>query len=162
MCIRDSLSRLAGADSTGSRRVDLPLDTAEGDPLALVLGGKDLSDGLNFGISFRTGGEKKACPACFSAFRELLLLWVLLLERLRSLAFLLSSSLARACISNLICDSSLPWSHLFVGSPATSCSLYDPSYFLLRLDDLGAGRLVGLGLSFSLTACPAGGAAEAP
>ena len=103
---------------------------------------------------------KKARVDCFMSFKECLLLWDLLLERLRSLAFLLSSSLARACVSNLICDSSLPWSHLFVGSPATSFSLYDPSYFLLLLDALGTGRLVGLGLSFSLTAGPAGGAAE--
>ena len=92
------LSLLAGADSAGSRLVDLPLDTAEGDPLGLVLGGKDLSDGLNFGHSFMMGGANMA----FSAVMELLLLWDLLLERLRSLAFLLSSSLWRACVSNLI------------------------------------------------------------
>ena len=155
------LSLLAGADSAGSRLVDLPLDTAEVAPLGLVLGGRVLSAGLNPGTSFMKGGAIRAFPICFSSFvslKELLLLWDLLLERLRSLAFLLSSSLARACVSNLICDSSLPWSHLFVGSPATSFSLYDPSYFLLLLDALGTGRLVGLGLSFSLTADPAGGA----
>ena len=124
------LSLLAGADSAGSRLVDLPLDPAEGDPLGLVLGGKDCSDGLNFGYSFMAGGLNIA----FSAVMERL---VLLLERLRSLAFLLSSSLARACVSNLICDSSLPWSHLFVGSPATSCSLYDPSYLLVAARRFG-------------------------
>ena len=67
MCIRDSLSAatrvglgllslLAGADSTGSRLVDLPLEPAEEAPLGLVLGGKDCSLGLNLGISFMKAG----------------------------------------------------------------------------------------------------------
>ena len=90
------LSLLAGADSTGSRLVDLPLEPAEEAPLGLVLGGKDCSLGLNLGISFMKAGVKKACADCFiplDNLKELLLLWDLLLDRLRSLAFLLSSSL---------------------------------------------------------------------
>ena len=54
-------------------------------------------------------GVKKASVDCFipwDSLKEPLLLWVLLLDRLRSLAFLLSLSLWRACVSNLICDSS--------------------------------------------------------
>ena len=89
-----------------------------------------------------------------------------MLDRLRSLAFLLSSSFWRACVSNLIWDSSNPWSRLLVGSPRTSRSRTVPSYFLWpacfggRLVVFVTGRLVGLGLSLGLTAGSAGGAAD--
>ena len=89
-----------------------------------------------------------------------------MLDRLRSLAFFLSSSFWRACVSNLIWDSSNPWSRLLVGSPQTSRNRTVPSYFLGppdfggRLAALETGRLDGLGLSLGLTADPAGGAAD--
>ena len=89
-----------------------------------------------------------------------------MLDRLRSLAFRLSSSFWRACVSNLIWDSSNPWSRLLVGSPQTSRSRTVPSYFLGpadfggRLAALETGRLDGLGLSLGLTADSAGGAAD--
>ena len=89
-----------------------------------------------------------------------------MLDRLRSLAFFLSSSFWRACVSNLIWDSSNPWSRLLVGSPQTSRSRTVPSYFLGpagfggRLAAFDTGRLAGLGLSLGLTAGPAGGPAE--
>ena len=70
-------SLLAGADSTGSRLVDLPLEPAEEAPLSLVLGGKDCSLGLNLGISFLQAGVKKAVAAVFTPLgilKELLLL----------------------------------------------------------------------------------------
>ena len=71
------LSLLAGADSTGSRLVDLPLEPAEEALLGLVLGGRDCSLGLNAGISFLQAGVKKAVAAVFTLvgiLRELLLL----------------------------------------------------------------------------------------
>ena len=65
-------SLLAGADSTGSRLVDLPLEPAEGAPLSLVLGGRDCSLGLS-AISFMKAGLKNAF-APLGNLKELLLL----------------------------------------------------------------------------------------
>ena len=159
------LSLLAGADSFGSLLVDLPLEPTDEAPLGLVLGGKDRSLGLNV-MSFIQTGVKNAVAPDFVSLKEPLLLWDLLVDRLRSLAFFLSSSLCLACVSNLIWDSSNPWSRLFVGSPHTSLVRTDPSYCLVpgcllgRLAFDPAGRLAGLGLSSGSTAGPAGGAAE--
>ena len=89
------LSLLAGADSTGSRLVDLPLEPAEEAPLGLVLGGRDRSLGLN-AMSFMKAGVKNAVADDFTPLdilKEPLLLWDLLVDKLRSLAFFLSSSL---------------------------------------------------------------------
>ena len=57
-------SLLAGADSTGSRLVDLPLEPAEEAPLSLVLGGRDCSLGLN-AMSFMKAGLKNAVADFF-------------------------------------------------------------------------------------------------
>ena len=70
-------SLLAGADSTGSRLVDLPLKPAEEAPLSLVLGGRDCSLGLNAGMSFMKAGVKNAVADDFiplGILKELLLL----------------------------------------------------------------------------------------